>query len=145
MGNHKGYSRKSRHRRFSVLFSTLISALFRACGLVMRAGDKNCPEALLAGMDTALADLVVLAAAVLPQEESPFQPPLLAPAHRSCSGGFFWWALSGGLRSPHSRLASSSRSRIEGFFSGEVLRASPFAASSSSPLRPLLMTPSIIP
>ena len=149
MGNHKGYSRKSRHRRFSVLFSTLISALFRACGLVMRAGDKNCPEALLAGMDTALADLVVLAAAVLPQEESPFQPPLLAPAHRSCyrscSGGFFWWALSGGLRSPHSRLASASRSRMEGFFSGVVLRTSPWAFSSSSPLRPLFSTPSIIP
>ena len=37
-GNHKGYSRKSRHRRFPVLFSTPISALFRACGLVMGAG-----------------------------------------------------------------------------------------------------------
>ena len=55
----------------------------------MGAGDKNCPEALLAGMDTALADLVVLAAAVLTQKEGPLQPPLLAPAHRSCSGGFF--------------------------------------------------------
>ena len=55
----------------------------------MGTGDKNHPEALLAGVGTALADLVILAAAVLPQEESPFQPPLLAPAHRSCSGGFF--------------------------------------------------------
>ena len=145
MGNHKGGSRKSRHRRFYSPFPTLIPTLFRACGLVMRAGDKNCPEALLAGMDTALADLVVLAAAVLPQEESPFQPPLLAPAHRSCSGGFFWWALSGGLRSLHSFFASASRSRMEGRFSGEVRRASPFAASSSSPLRPLFSTPSIIP
>src|SRR5699024_961781 len=114
-------------------------------GKIVRTGHYHRPEALLAGVGAALADLVILAAAVLAQEESPFQPPLLAPAHRSCSGGFFWWALSGGLRSPHSRLASSSRSRIEGFFSGEVLRASPFAASSSSPLRPLLMTPSIIP
>ena len=55
----------------------------------MGTGDKNRPKTLLAGVDTALADLVVLAAAVLAQEESPLQPPLLAPAHRSCSGGFF--------------------------------------------------------
>ena len=144
-GNHKGCSRKSRHRRFPVLFSTPISALFRACGLVMGAGDKNCPEALLAGMDTTLADLVISAAAVLPEEEGPFQPPLLAPAHRSCSGGFFCWALSGGLRSPHSRLASPSRSRMEGRFSGAPLCASPWAFSSSSPLWPLFSTPSIIP
>ena len=53
----------------------------------MGTGDEDSPEALLAGVGAALADLVVLAAAVLPQEESPFQPPLLAPAHRSCSGG----------------------------------------------------------
>ena len=145
MGNHKGYSRKSRHRRFSVPFSTPISALFRACGLIVGTGDENSPKTLLAGVDTALADLVVLAAAVLPQEESPLQPPLLAPAHRSCSGGFFWWALSGGLRSPHSFFASASRSRMEGFFSGVVLRASHWAFSSSSPLWPLFSTPSIIP
>ena len=87
--NHKGGSRKSRHRRFFSPFSTPIPAFFRACGLVMGTGDEDCPEALLAGMDTALADLVVPAAAVLPEEEGPFQPPLLAPAHRSCSGGFF--------------------------------------------------------
>ena len=145
MRNHKDGSRKSHRRRFFSPFSTLICTLFRACGLVMGTGDEDCPEALLAGMDTALADLVVLAAAVLPQEESPFQPPLLAPAHRSCSGGFFWWALSGDLRSPHSFFASASRSRMEGRFSGDVRAASAFAASCSSPLRPLLITPSIIP
>ena len=89
MGNHKGGSRKSRHRRFFSPFLTPIPTLFRACGLVMGTGDEDRPEALLAGMDTALADLVVPAAAILPQEEGPFQPPLLAPAHRSCSGGFF--------------------------------------------------------
>ena len=89
MGNHKGGSRKSCHRRFFSPFSTPICTLFRACGLVMGTGDEDCPEALLAGVDTALADLVVPAAAVLPQEEGPFQPPLFAPAHRSCSGGFF--------------------------------------------------------
>ena len=145
MGNHKGYSRKSRHRRFFSPFSTPIPAFFRACGLVMGTGDEDCPEALLAGMDTTLADLVISAAAVLPEEEGPFQPPLLAPAHRSCSGGFFCWALSGGLRSPHSRLASASRSRMEGRFSGAPLCASPWAFSCSSPLRPLFSTPSIIP
>ena len=145
MGNHKGGSRKSRHRRFFSLFSTPIPALFRACGLVMGTGDEDCPEALLAGVDTALADLVVPAAAALPQEEGPFQPPLLAPAHRSCSGGFFWCTLSGGLRSPHSFFASASRSRMEGRFSGVVLRVSPWAFSCSSPLRPLFSTPSIIP
>ena len=144
-GNHKGYSRKSRHRRFFSPFSTPIPAFFRACGLVMGTGDEDCPEALLAGMDTTLADLVISAAAVLPEEEGPFQPPLLAPAHRSCSGGFFCWALSGGLRSPHSFFASASRSRMEGRFSGAPLCASPWAFSCSSPLRPLFSTPSIIP
>ena len=77
MRNHKDGSRKSHRRRFFSPFSTLICTLFRACGLVMGTGDEDCPEALLAWVDTALADLVVLAAAVLPQEESPFQPPLL--------------------------------------------------------------------
>ena len=74
----------------------------------MGTGDEDCPEALLAGMDTTLADLVISAVAVLPEEEGPFQPPLLAPAHRSCSGGFFCWpcpglalaALPFGLRQP---------------------------------------------
>ena len=89
MVKHKGGSRKSRHRRFFSPFSTSIAALFRACGLIVGTGDENSPKTLLAGVDTALADLVILAAAVLTQEKSPFQPPLLAPAHRSCSGGFF--------------------------------------------------------
>ena len=89
MGNHKVYSRKNRHKRFFAPFSTSIAALFRACGLVMGTGDEDSPEALLAGMDTALAEPVVLPPAILPQEEGPLQPPLLAPAHRSCSGGFF--------------------------------------------------------
>src|SRR5699024_12231478 len=110
MRSHKDGSRKSHRRRFFSPFSTLICTLFRACGLVMGTGDEDCPEALLAGMDTTLADLVISAAAVLPEEEGPFQPPRLAPAHSSCSGGFFCWALSAGLRSPHSRLAYASRS-----------------------------------
>lgn len=145
MENHKGGSRKSRHRLFFSPFSALIPTLFRACGQVMGTGDERCPETLLAGMDTAFAEFVILASAVLPQEEGPLQPPFFTPAHRSCSGGFFCWALSGGLRSPHSRLASASRSRMEGFFSGMVRRASPWAFSSSSPLRPLFSIPSIIP
>ena len=56
----------------------------------MRTGYHHRPETLLAGMDTALAELVVLAPAVLAQEERPFQTPFLAPAHKSpSSGGFF--------------------------------------------------------
>ena len=47
------------------------------------------------------------------------------------------------LRESH--VAVLEALKTEGFFSGEVRRTSPFAASSSSPLRPLLMTPSIIP
>ena len=53
----------------------------------MGTGDENCLETLLAGVDTTFADLVVLAAAVLPQEEGPLQPPLLAPGCRSYSRG----------------------------------------------------------
>ena len=59
----------------------------------MRTGQHYCPETLLAGMDTALAKLVILASAVLAQEERPFQTPFLAPAHKSPStGGFFYGA-----------------------------------------------------
>ena len=48
---------------------------------------------------------------------------------------------SGGLCSEHSFFASSSRSRMEGFFPGPLSAA----FSVSSPRRPLLITPSIIP
>lgn len=89
MGNHTALTRKSRHSRFLDPFWTLISAFLGAAGKIVRTGQHHRPETLLAGMDTALADLIVPAAAVLPQEEGPLQPPLLAPAHRSCSGGFF--------------------------------------------------------
>ena len=113
----------------------------------MRTGHYYRPETLFTGMDTALAELVVLAPAVLAQEERPFQTPFLAPAHKSpSSGGFFCGAgLSGPFCSAHSRFASSSRYRMEGFFSGVVLRASAWAFSNSSPRRPLLMIPSIMP
>ena len=53
----------------------------------MGAGDENHPEALLAGVGAAFADLVILAVAVLPQEESPFQTPLLDPV--SCLNGLY--------------------------------------------------------
>ena len=76
MGNHKGDSRKSRHRRFSVPFSTPISTLFRACGLVVKTEDKDLSETLLTGVGTALAALVILASAILAQKEGPLQPPL---------------------------------------------------------------------
>ena len=42
----------------------------------MGTGDKNRPKALLAGMDAALAALIVLTVAVLPQEEGSLQPSI---------------------------------------------------------------------
>ena len=147
MGNHTAPTRKSRHRRFLRPFRTLIPALLGAAGKIVRAGHYYRPETLLAGMGTAFAKFVVLAPGVLAQEERPFQTPFLTPAHKSTSsGGFFCGAgLSGAFRSAHSRFASSSRSRMEGFLSGVVLRASAWAFSNSSPRRPLLMSPSIMP
>ena len=57
----------------------------------MRTDGENRPEALLAGMDAAPADFVVLAVAVLPRKEGVFQPPLFA--HRQgtflCGHGTF--------------------------------------------------------
>lgn len=44
----------------------------------MRTDGENRPEALLAGMDAAPADLVVLAVAVFLRKEGVFQPPLFA-------------------------------------------------------------------
>ena len=89
MGNHTALTRKSRHSRFLDPFWTLISAFLGAAGKIVRTGQHHRPETLLAGMDTALAELVILAPAVLAQEERPFQTPFLASAHKSCSGGFF--------------------------------------------------------
>ena len=89
IGNHKGGSWKIRHRRKIRPFPTLIPALFGTEGKIMRTGHHHRPEALLAGMDTAFAELVILTPAVLAQEERPFQTPFLASAHKSCSGGFF--------------------------------------------------------
>ncbi len=133
-GNHKGSLWKSRYRRLFCRFSTLIPAVFGAFGKVMGTSNHSYPETLLAVMGAAYTDLVILPPAVFTQEEGPFQPPFLAPAHRSpCSGasrpGRF---TSGGLRSAHSRFASSSRSRMEGFV-------------TASSRRPLLITPSIMP
>ena len=89
MGNHTAPTRKSCYRRFLFPFLALIPALFRATGKIVRAGHYYCPETLLAGMGTALAELVILASAVLAQEERPFQTPFFASAHKSCSGGLF--------------------------------------------------------
>ena len=142
MRNHKGMVRNQRHSELFYDFRTLIVPVLRPFGMVAGTLHQLCPEALLAGMDAAHADFVILPPAVVAQKEVPFQPPSLASAHRSpCSGvlrpGFL---TSGGLRSAHSRLASSSRSRMEGFFSAVSV-----AFSSSSPRLPLLITPSIIP
>ena len=51
----------------------------------MRAGYHYRPEALLAGMDVALTELVILTPAVLVQKERPLQTPFLAPAHKLSS------------------------------------------------------------
>lgn len=53
----------------------------------MRTGQHHRPETLLAGMNAAFAELVILTPAVLAQEERPFQTPFLAPAHKSPSSG----------------------------------------------------------
>ena len=112
----------------------------------MRASNQTHPETLLAAVGAFPAGVVILPPAVLTQEERPFQPPFLAPAHKqSCPGtsrpGFL---PSGGLCSAHSRLASSNRSRMEDF-SGVVRSAYSWAFSNSSPRLPLLITPSIMP
>ena len=101
----------------------------------MRTSNQSRPKALLAAVGTFPAGAVILPPAVLAQEERPFQPPFLASAHRqSCSGtsrpGFL---PSWGLCSAHSRLASSNRSRIEGF-SDIVHSAYSWAFSNSSPV-----------
>ena len=72
----------------------------------MRTSDQTRPETLLAAVNTFFADMVILPPAVLTQEERPFQPPLLASAHRqSCSGTSRPDFLpSGGLCSAHSRF-----------------------------------------
>lgn len=133
-GNHNGSLWKSRYRQSFCRFSTLIPAVFGAFRKISGTGNQNRPETLFAVMDAAKTDLVILPPAVFPQEEGPFQTPFPAPAHSSpCSGASRPRRFtSGGLRSAHSRLASSSRSRMEGF-----------AAASSR--RPLLITPSIMP
>ena len=118
--NHKGSVWKSRYRRLFCRFCTLIPAVFGAFGKIVGTGHHHRPETLLAGVDAALTEFIVLAAAILSQEEGPLLPPLFAPAHRlPCSGasrpGRF---TSGGLRSAHSRFASSSRSRMEGLITG---------------------------
>ena len=123
------------------------SRTFGTEGKIVRAGYHYSPETLLAGMDAALTELVILAPAVLAQEECPFQTPFLAQAHKSpISGGFFCGAgLSGAFRSAHSRFASSSRSRIEGFFSGmrfcaprsEPFPVPPHGGHCCDPINPL--------
>ena len=55
----------------------------------MRTSDQTYPETLLAAVNTFFADMVILPPAVVTQEERPFQTPVLASAHKSCSGGFF--------------------------------------------------------
>ena len=67
----------------------------------MRAGQHHCPEALLAGMDAALAEFVILASAAFAREERPFRTPFPAPDHKPpSSGGFFCGVGLSGLSVP---------------------------------------------
>ena len=104
--------------------------------LVDGATDDSHPEALFAWPDAAAADIVVLASPVRIEEECPFELPLLASAHRSCSGFRSLWGL--GLSSCVSDFAALSLSIIEVF--------SPLSGTLTSvSLEPLLMIPSIMP
>lgn len=92
------------------------------------------PEALLAGMEAAAAQVVVFAPPVTIEEEAPFLLPFLTSAHKSRSLFFSFWGagLSCGLLD----LAAFSRSIMEDF---------PRFSLLSFSLGPLLMIPSIIP
>lgn len=134
MINHKGLLLKRSYRRRNLRYSTFIFTVYRAFGTVTGTDDYSRPDTLLAVMDTAFAQRIVIPPAIAAKEERPFQTPLLASAHRSpCSGtsrpGRF---PSGGFCWASSFFAASSRSRMEGL---------PWSSSR----RPLLITPSIIP
>lgn len=135
MGNHKGLPFICQHMGRNSTFSTHIATFFGTPGKVIGTDNQFHPETLLATMDTVPTEWVVLPSSGFPQKECPFQLPFFAPAHNSpCSGVLrLGCPLSGDFRSAHSRFASSSRSRMEGF-----------AFPCSSPRRPLLITPSII-
>ena len=51
----------------------------------MRTGDEIRTEALLAAMDAADAEAVILPASAVPDEERPLLPPFLTSAHSSIS------------------------------------------------------------
>ena len=134
MINHKGLLLKRSYRGRKQGFSTLIFTGYRPLGTVTGTDNNLCPETLLADVGAGLTELIILPSAVASQEERPFQPPFLASAHRvPCSGApFSGCFVSGVFRPAHSFLAASSFARIEGL---------PWGSS----LRPLLISPSIIP
>ena len=116
--------------------SNALSVYSGALGGVARTADYNSPEALFAWLDAAAADIVVLASPVCIKEECPFELPLLASAHRSCSGFRSLWGL--GLSSCGSDFAALSLSMMEDF--------SPLSgALAAVSFGPLLMIPSIMP
>ena len=124
-----GFQHLSRHKKQLSVYSGTLR-------LVGGATDDDHPKALLAVMHTPAADIVVLASPVCIKEECPFEFPLLAPAHRSCSGFRSLWGL--GLSSCGSDFAALSLSIIEVF--------SPLSgALASVSCGPLLMIPSIMP
>ena len=129
---------RAKKHRFSTLITTKkkLSVYSGTLRLVGGATDDDHPKALLAVMHTPAADIVVLASPVCIKEECPFELPLLAPAHRSCSGFRSLWGL--GLSSCGSDFAALSLSIIEVF--------SPLSGALASVyFGPLLMIPSIMP
>ena len=72
------------------------------------------PKTLLAALGTLFACAVILPSPVLSREERPFQPPFLAPAHRSSRSGVFRLGAATFGYLAHSCRAFSNRLRIDG-------------------------------
>ena len=73
--------------------SNALSVYSGAFGDVARTTDYYCPETLLTLTHTSTAMIVVLASAVYVEEESPFEFPLLAFAHKSRSFFLSLWGV----------------------------------------------------
>ena len=136
--NHTGRSFLVALRLAITVFFDLLLSTMRRLPVKARTGDEIHPKALLAVMDAADADAVILSASAVSYEECPFLPPFLASAHRSISPLCFCGAQhSFGF----SAFADLSLSMMEDFspLSGALTSA------VLSSFGPLLMIPSIMP
>ena len=115
--------------------SNALSVYSGALGGVVRTTDYNSTKALLAVMDAADTEAVILPPSAVSYEERPLLPPFLASAHRSISLLCFCGAQhSFGF----SAFAALSLSMMEDF--------SPLSgALAAVSFGPLLMIPSIMP